>query len=213
MFLLVDRTAFVANEVFISFWMLVRSVLEPQNPVCIVDRKIEFCMWVIDLCLGEDECHCMWGVISFWRFYFQNQTMYIEFLTLQVNILGFWLIAISKTAAMNTLIWAAPTDHNCFAVACEVWTQDLISMLFTHAHSSSTIVLWKTNKNTIQPYHQRNGQIWVHEFLGIVNMVCRHIHVYSLSDTWEFVINISITVVGIAFTTYVITTSRVTVTN
>ena len=44
------------------------------------------------------------------------------------------------------------------------------------------------NKNTIQIYHQRNGQIWVNEFLVIVNVVCRHFCVYSLSDTWEFVI-------------------------
>jgi len=43
MFLLV-RIAFVANEVFISTWMLVRSVLEPQNPGCIVERRLEFCM-------------------------------------------------------------------------------------------------------------------------------------------------------------------------
>jgi hypothetical protein len=125
-FLLVGRIA-VANEVFISTWMLVRSV-EPQNPVCIVDRRLEFCVWIKDLCLGEDECHCVWGEISFWRLYFQNQTMYVEFLTLQVNILGFWLIPISKAAAMNTLIWATPTDHDSFAVACQLWSQDLIIM-------------------------------------------------------------------------------------
>lgn len=128
-FLLVGLIHFVANGVFVSTWMLVRSVLEPQNPVCIVDRRFEFCLWIKDLCLGEDECHCMWGAVSFWRLYFQNQTMYIEFLTLQVNILVFWLIPISKTAAVNTLIWATPTDHDCFAVACQLWSQELISML------------------------------------------------------------------------------------
>jgi len=126
-FLLVGRIS-VANEVFISTSMFVRSVLEPQNPVCVVDRRLEFCMWVIDLCLGEDECHCMWGEFSFWRLYFQRQAMHVEFRTLQVNILGFWLIPIPKTAAMNTLIWATPTDHVCFAVACQLWSQDLISM-------------------------------------------------------------------------------------
>jgi phosphate starvation-inducible membrane PsiE len=127
MMFLLGRIAVVANEVFISTWMLV-SILEPQNPVYIVDRRVEFCVWIIDLCL-EDECHCMWGEISFWRLYFQIQTMYVEFLTLQVNILVFWLISISKTAAMNTLIWTTPTDHDCFAVACQVWSQDLITML------------------------------------------------------------------------------------
>ena len=136
MFLLGGRIAFVANEVFISTWMLVRSILEPQNPVCIVDRRLQFCVWIIDLCL-EDECHCMWGEISFWRLYFRIQTMYVEFLTLQVNILGFWLISISKTATMNTLIWATPTDHDCFAVACQVWSQ---ACRPTHAHASFTIV-------------------------------------------------------------------------
>lgn len=161
-FLLVGRIAVVANEVFISTWMLVRSVLEPQNLVCIVDRRLEFCVCIIDLCLGEDECHCRWGEISFWRLYFQNQTMHVEFLTVQVNILGFWLIPISKTAAMNTLIWATPTDRDCFAVACQLWSQDLISMPSCPCtlgfHNCAV-----RNKNTIQIYHQRNGQIWVHK--------------------------------------------------
>jgi hypothetical protein len=43
MFLLVGRMVVDAHEVFISTFMLVKSVLEPQNPVCIVDRRLEFC--------------------------------------------------------------------------------------------------------------------------------------------------------------------------
>lgn len=57
------------------------------------------------------------------------------------------------------------------------------------------------------------GKFGFIKFPGIVNMLCRHFHVFSLSDTWEFVIIISIAVAGIAFTTYVITTSRITVAN
>jgi hypothetical protein len=36
-------------------------------------------------------------------------------------------------------------------------------------------------------YQQRNKCVWICEFLGIVMMMCRHFHVFSLGDVWEFV--------------------------
>jgi hypothetical protein len=103
--------------------MLVKSALEPQNPVCIVDRRLEFCAWV-RLMSRRVSLYVRWNLSL--EIVCPQPGYICRISYLRVNILRLWLIPISKRTVMNALMWA--TLFCCF-LSVVVVRPDQLSMV------------------------------------------------------------------------------------